>query len=344
MAILEQGLNLDRRGVEEIRLLLLGARQPSLVEIPRLAALAGEDQPPAVGAETDRAFLLGRVGDAPGVAEFRRGHEDLAAHDEGDLLAVGADGHLGGALGEGDGFDGGGPGIDGDLDGHLARLGAAGGKRIDLAVITEAQVARAADAEETHRVAVEFRDLRGLAGGGQRELPDVERAAALAQVKHRLLVGSPDRVAVLAGKVGELRVAAALHVVDPDVMRDRRLVVFAPEVLVALEVLVEQLVSGLVVTGGERRRGEDLHRAATLLDGDLVEFGHVLGLGKLHVGPRVHAVGEKHDGAAVRREGRRIFGIRVEGQAARRAAGRGDDKDIEVAVGVGGVGDILSVG
>ncbi len=88
----DEGLLVDLGGAEEVEFVLVG--DGGLVDVPRAVALARVDDRTTIGREVDGAFLLGRVGDAAGCGEFGRGHEDIAADDEGDLFAALGDGEV----------------------------------------------------------------------------------------------------------------------------------------------------------------------------------------------------------------------------------------------------------
>src|SRR6185295_6843281 len=141
-----------------------------------------------------------------------------------------------------------------------------------------------------------------------------------------------DRVAVLEGRRRQLAVRAARDFPDPDVARYRGAVVLAPRVLVALAVFVRDELAVLAEPRELRRRREELLRAAARRR-DLVELREERR--RQHRLRRVEARAREDDELPVRREAGRRVRRRVERQARRRAALRGDGVDIEVAESVG---------
>ena len=88
----------------------------------------------------------------------------------------------------------------------------------------------------------------------------VEGAVLLAQVVERLSILRPYWVAVLALEGGEFLILTAIE--HPDVTCDRRCVVLAPFVLVALAVVVEHLSLGVDADVFHRQHGVEFRATA----------------------------------------------------------------------------------
>src|SRR5262245_6746762 len=100
---------------------------------------------------------------------------------------------------------------------------------------------------------------------------NVERAAFLAQVVEGTVVVGKDGIAILAGECREPAVCVRLAVVQPDVARDCRGVMFAPGVLATLLVLIDQVLSVVARLYSFGRRLDQLKRTPTC-SGDLIEL------------------------------------------------------------------------
>ena len=148
--------------------------------MPVTRPFTGIDQRPVVGAPRHVALRGGRLGHPLRRAVLDRGHEEFAAHREGDLLAVGRHGRVRSPGGEVE--DGLLPGIVArKVDHHLAGL-AAGRLGIDLAVVGIAQRAVVTHRKETHGMRAEMGHGSYLGRVVQRERVDVERpSVALAE-------------------------------------------------------------------------------------------------------------------------------------------------------------------
>ena len=147
-----------------------------------------------------------------------------------------------------------------DADVHLLRLGAIG-QGVQFPAVAEAERAITADAEVAHRVIREARHLHA-APAGCRHAVHVEAAALFGEVEERAAVLAPDRIAVLAGEGGELLVLLRGGIEGPDVARDRRRVVLAPIVLIALAVVVGDQAAIRAVARVLHGDGAELHHAA----------------------------------------------------------------------------------
>lgn len=170
---------------------------------------------------------------------------------------------------------------------------------------------------------------------------DVERAAALAEEVDRFLVGAEDRLAVF-GVIGrELGVLAALHIVAPEIARDGRGVVLAVLVFAAFFIVV---IYGLAVFGHPgvlSGHGEQLGYPAAV-GRDAVQLG-LRAVGVLAVLHVVLPQRAEDDGFAVGGKAVRYLLIGMKGEAARLASGGGHREDVEVAVALGGEGELFAV-
>ena len=174
----QQPLLAEHRRVGESFLLIAHDRRP--IKVPFAVPLTGIDQRPVVGAPRHVALRGCRLGHPLRRAVLDRGHEEFAAHREGDLLAVGRHGRVRSPGGEVE--DGLLPGIVArKVDHHLAGF-AAGRLGIDLAVVGIAQRAVVTHRKETHGMRAEMGHGSYLGRVVQRERVDVERpSVALAE-------------------------------------------------------------------------------------------------------------------------------------------------------------------
>lgn len=267
--VLEEGLFVDERGIGEVGVVVAG--DLCRVDAPVAVALRGVDHRTVVWGEVGVGLRLRRRGDLLGGGVVDRGDEDVAARDECHLLAVG---RYGGVVSAAYAYARdlvGGVGRY-DLDLELLRARACG-LRVYLSVIAVAEGAVVGHREEPHGVGLEVGDLFCGCGGVSGERPYVERAAALAQHVYRLAVLRVAGIAVLAVAGREVGMSSRSGVIEPDVARDGRGVVLAPDVLASLAVLIEERLA----VGGERYglggRREHLHGAAALHRHG-IEFGH----------------------------------------------------------------------
>lgn len=333
-----QRLLLHTDGVDEELLVLVGeARQ---VDTPHAVAFGRVNQRTAVGAETQVALLLGRVGDAAGGFILHRGDVDVAMHDEGHLLAAGRHGNVSCPAAQQLVHHVALQAVGHDGDGHLPRAFALA-QGVELAVVGVAHQAVGRHAERAHGVGGVVRQLAFRRAVGRR-LPHVEAAALLAQVVEGAAVGRPHGFAVFAVKAGDLLIGAlSVEGAQPDVFRDGRAVVLAPRVLIPLLILIEQaaaVTADREFLHGQRREEHgasalDVHRI------DLREEGRGE-LAVLHVG--ADGGGEEHRRAVL--EGLGILVARVGGEASGFPSLTADEVDAEAAFAVGGKGNAAAVG
>ncbi len=329
--VLEQRLLLDKRGIREIGILV--AHDPRLVNIPLAVALRGVRQRTVVGRELGRRLRLRGGGHAPRGGVIDRSHEHLAARDECYLPAVGRDrGRAAAAHGDLQILVGGqvldNPHVD--LSG---RARAAQG--VYLAVVAEAQRAVGRGREETNGVGLEARHLLRLGRRVGGERPHVERAAALAQEIYRLVAVGIDGIAVLTRAGREIGMLSRREVVTPNIPRNGRGMMFAPDVFAALLVLIEERLAVARETyrfggGGEHTLG------ASALDAHGVELAH-RAFGEQRAGGGVGDRRAVIDLTAVGRERIGHLGGRMGRESGRRPARSGHREDVEIAEAVAGV-------
>ncbi len=156
-------------------------------------------------------------------------------------------------------------GVGGNPDGSLLWLSAFA-HGIDLTVVAITQSAVGGCRKEAHRILLMIGYLCLLAV--ESAMVYVQSAALFAQIVERLAVGRPHRVAVLTVECSQLpeRVAA----LEPYVASDRRAVVLAPFVLIALAVDVEHISGGVDVEGihgdvGKQFRTSAIHSYSVYL-------------------------------------------------------------------------------
>ena len=332
-----QRLFLHTDGVGEELLFLVGeARQ---IDTPHTVAFGRINQRTAVGAETQVALLLGRVGDAAGGFILHRGDVDVAMHNESHLLAAGRHGNVCRTAAQqlihhvalqAVGHDG---------YGHLLRFSTFA-QGVELAVVGVAQQAVVGHAERAHRMGSVARQLAFFRTVGRR-FPHVETAALLAQVVEGTAVGRPHGFAVFAGKAGYLLIGALpVEGAQPDVFRNGRLVMLSPGILISLLVLIEQAAA---VTAERKflhgqRREEHGASALGVHRIDLREEGRGE-LTVLHVGTD----GGSKEYCLIVLEGLGIFVARVGGEASGRSSLTSHQIDVEAAFAVGGKGDVATV-
>ena len=224
-------------------------------------------------------------------------------------------------------------GIDGDID----PLGlAALAQGVDLTVVAVAQGAVAGNAQEAHGVALVAGELHGLAANGV--LIDVERAVLLAQVVIGIAVGRPARGAVLAVEVGELGELPVT--LEPHVARDGRGVMLAVGVLIALDVVIQDVAIGIetqVLHGQRREQASPAAGGAHLIDLRERAAGKQDGLCRGHIGRL-----EQH--RAVVQETQRRLVAAVGGQALGGTPVLADDVNIQTPLAGRGKGHLLPVG
>ena len=306
-----------------------------LVDLPHAAALAVIDDAAAVGREVDGAFLLGSVGHLLGSAVVHRGHIHVAMHHKGHFLAAGRYADCGGAapLDLAHKFPFGLIGSDGD--GHALGLTALA-QGVDLTIIAIAQRAVAGHGQESHGILGMVGKLHGLAANGA--LVHVEGAVHFAQVVIGLAVGSPARCAVLAvegRQLGELAVA-----LEPYVTSDRRGVMLAEGVLIALDVVIQDVAAAVDAQILHRQLREQPRAAAAgahLIHLRKRAAGKQNGLGRGHIGGL-----EQHRGVV--QETKRRLVAAIGGQATGRAAVLAHDIHVETALARRGKGHLLSIG
>ena len=308
-------------GIGELFLVLV--LDGCLVDLPHAVALTVVDNAAAIGREVDGALLLGGVGDLLGGLVVHCGDIDVAVHHKRHFLAAGrhADGGSPVGLDLADEFLVVTVGGNGDVDAlRLAALT----QGIDFAVVAVAQRAVASHTEETHGVVLVVGELHGLPADGV--FVDIEGAVLLAQVVITVAVGSPAGRAVLAvegGEFGELAVA-----LEPDVACDGAGVVLAERVLIALDVMVEDVALAVDAQVLHRQRREQVGPAAAgahLIDLREGAAGKQDGLCRGHVGRL------KQDRLPVEEAQRRLIAA-VGGQALGRAAVLVHDIHVQAAL------------
>ncbi len=167
------------------------------------------------------------------------GHEDLTSVDEGHLLSIRRKGHfihfaLGGddlslvllAIGPND---------------HLYLLGIPFVLyRIKLAIVTEAEGASIRNAQIATGMSVQIGD--GFRGAilGERPFENIEVPVPLAQEIEGICI-RPYRIPVFALEIRELAIIVLMRVVKPDILGDRRRVMFPIWILIAFSILIKDL-------------------------------------------------------------------------------------------------------
>ena len=187
----------------------------------------------------------------------------------------------------------------------------------------------------------ELGQLLFLAGIVQGHAEDIEVAGLLSKVVNGLFAGYKDRVAVFAGKVGQLTVAFIFGIIQPQVAGDGGSVVLPELVLVAFSVVVDEQLAVGAHPGIQGRHRQGLLRHAAF-DGYLVELREYAGR-ELYIGGNIQpGGGEQHFLAIGGKVGGVITGGMV-GQALGRPAFSRHDVHVEVTVAVGSKGDLLTV-
>ena len=224
-------------------------------------------------------------------------------------------------------------GVDGDV--HTLGLTAlAQGE--DFAVVAIAQGAVVGYREEAHGIVLVVSELHGLAADGV--LIDVERAVLLAQVVIGLAVGRPARGAVLTVEVGEFGELPVT--LEPHVARDRAGVVLAVGVLIALDVVIQDVAVGIdaQVLHGQRRE-----QACTAAAG-----AHLIHLGERAAGKqdglRRGHIGRLEQHRAAVEEAQRGFVAAVGSQALGCATVLADDVHVKAPLAGRRKGHLLAVG
>ncbi len=219
------------------------------------------------------------------------------------------------------------------LDAEFARGVAAGIEAVELPLPGPDQIPLAGGREAAHRVAFEVGELAILAAG-QIPLPDVEIAAALAQVVELLALLVPDRIAGGHPVFGQLAMLFAVE--QPQTGDGERVLVLAKRLIHA-----RHLVGQLVAVGAGQGGGQGLGRSQRAAGNrrpvevaGLVAFRHeVIGVG---VG---QALAAQQQFLAVGAEGLGQIGARIAGQPHHLAAAARHHEHVFVAVEVGGKGD-----
>ena len=299
----------------------------------------------SVGRETDALFPFRSAGDAAGGFLLHRGHEDVAAGDEGHFLSVGGDGDVRGAEGDAAAYL--------VLDGlvfHEGDVQLAGllpfAERVEIAVVGEEHHSVAGDAQVAHGMSGELRNLPRLAAAVDGRFPDIEIAALLAEVVIFLRTRGEDGIAVLAlegAETGELplgihRETGLAVTVAPYVMGDGGDVVFAEWILIAFVVLVQDRAVRRDAEAGEGEGGDFLALAAR--EADLVDLASAGEGGRLRVGQDVGAVQQ----GSVRQGGQGSLRSLPGRQLRRGPAGGRNDPDVLAAFAERAEHQLLAVG
>ena len=306
-----------------------------LVNFPHAVALAVIDDATAIGREVNGTFLLGCIGDPLGGLVVNRGHIHIAMHHKCHLLATRRDTDSGCSviLYLADEFLIDIVGRDGDI--HTFGLGALA-QGINLTVVAIAQHAIGRYREKAHGITLVVSELHRLAA--QRVLIDVERAVLLAQVVIDRAVGCPAGRAVLTVEVGELGILPAL--LQPDVAGDGRGVMLAEGVLVALDVVIEDITTAVdaqVLHGQGREQAGPATADAHLINLGERAVGKQDGLGRGHIGSL-----EQH--GSIVEEGQRCLVATVGGETTGRATILVDNIHVKAAFTGRRKCDALSVG
>ena len=215
--------------------------------------------------------------------------------------------------------------------------------RVDFAHVTVAQQAVVGHAQEAHGMRLEIGHLFRFFEVVSRGFIQVKVAlVALAQENNFLITRQIARVAVFADVGREDGVGLFLGVVIHHIAGHGRNMMFAPHILAALAVVIEERLAVLVERHAAHRHGHYL-LGPTAFGAHLVEFGNPA-RGKLHILSPFHHLGREIDFLPIGRESQRHLGGRVGRNALRHTAFGRNQIHIEIAVAVGSKGDLLAVG
>ena len=338
--VVEQRLLVDQGRIHEVEVLL--ALDGGLIEVPIAIPFGGVHQAAAVFGERGVALgLRGMRHLLGGVIVIGACDEDLAARAEGDQLAVLAQVEVADAfevllhqlfkrL------------VVDDLHRHLLRL-LSDLLGVDLPHITIAQGAVVGHAQESHRVSLEGGHLLHLLKVLGRGLIYVEIAVvALAEEDHLVVPWEETRIAVLSHIGGHQGMGLLLGVVVHDVTGNGGDMMFAPDVLAAFPIIIEERLPVLVERHARHGHGNHLFGTSTF-DAHLIEFRDPSD-GELDVLGLFLDLGREIDLLPIGREGQRRLRGGVGRDATGHAAFHRHGIHIEVSIAVGGEGDGLAVG
>ena len=196
---IEESLLIDKGSIREVGVFLAG--DGSLIEVPVPIALAYIHQGAIVGTEGHTALILRREGNLLGGIIFHRSHKHFATHGECHLLAIGRYGSRRGTACHTQILDFVHI-VAGDINAHFLRF-ATYLLRIDLTVVSEAEVAVIGQRKEAHGMCAIVSHSLNLLWGIQGEGINIGTATvALAKDVHCLPVLAQHRIAVFACDVG----------------------------------------------------------------------------------------------------------------------------------------------
>ena len=109
-----------------------------------------------------------------------------------------------------------------------------------------------------------------------RHLVHVEAATLFTEIVHRTLIGTEYGIAIFPIKVCQLFMCACFHIVLPDIARNRRSMVLAPDILATFLILVHHHGSFGIHINSFSGRGKDLSNPSAC-HRHLVQLAHVCG-------------------------------------------------------------------